>query len=181
MRRRDQLEDTTMAETKSEPKTVAEPKTIAEAKPVADAKSVKAKAAPGPGSELDLSATFREVAEKSVVQAKDAYDKIKTAAEETTDLIEDTYVTASKGFSEFNIKALEAARANINASFDFTRSLLQVKTLSQAVELTSSHIRKQFEALIDQSRELTEAAQKIANETAEPIKAGVDKIIKPAA
>ena len=158
-----------MADTKSEPKTVAE------------AKPAKAKAAPAPDTELDLPATFRDIAEKSVTQAKDAYDKIKSAAEDTTDLIEDTYVTASKGFSDFNVKALEAARTNINATFDFARALLQVKTLSQAVELTSGHIRKQFESLIDQSRELTEAAQKIANETTEPIKASVEKIIKPAA
>jgi phasin len=164
-----------MAETKTDPKPAAEAKTMADAKPA------KAKAAPAPDAELDLPATLRDIAEKSVSQAKGAYDKIKSAAEETTDLIEDTYVTASKGFSEFNVKALEAARANINASFDFARALMQVKTMSQAVELTTSHIRKQFESMIEQSRELTEAAQKVATETTEPIKAGVEKIIKPAA
>ncbi|NJL50333.1 MAG: phasin [Blastochloris sp.] len=164
-----------MAETKSEPK--SEPKS--ETKTVAEAKPAKAKAAPDTG--MDLTATYRDMAEKSVIQAKDAYAKIKSAAEETTDLVEDTYVTASKGFSDLNIKALEAVRANINASFDFAHALLQVKTLSQAVELTSSHIRKQVEALIDQSRELTEVAQKIATETTEPIKAGVERMIKPAA
>lgn len=150
-----------------------------ETKPVAEAKPQKAKAVTAAETELDMSATIRDIAEKSVTQAKDAYDKIKSAAEETTDLIEDTYVTASKGFSDFNVKALEAARTNVNASFDFARALLQVKSVSQAVEVTSSHIRKQFEVLIDQSRELTEIAQKIANESAEPIKASVEKIIKP--
>ncbi|BBF92076.1 phasin [Blastochloris tepida] len=172
-----------MAETKIEPK--MEPKSVAEAKSAeakpADIKAAKPKAPAAPAAELDLPVAMRDIAEKSVAQAKEAYEKIKSAAEETTDMIEDTYVTASKGISDFNVKALEAMRANINASFDFTRAVMQVKTLSQAVELTSSHIRKQFEALIDQTRELTELAQKIAADTAEPVKAGVEKVVKPAA
>ncbi|NJO53908.1 MAG: phasin [Bacteroidales bacterium] len=162
-----------MADTKIETKSVADVKS--------ETKPAKAKAPGAPATELELPVAMREIAEKSVAQAKDTYEKIKSAAEDTTDMIEDTYVTASKGMSEFNVRALEAMRANINASFDFTRAVMQVKTLSQAVELTSSHIRKQFEALIDQTRELTELAQKVATDTAEPMKASVEKVVKPAA
>ncbi|KAA5599237.1 phasin [Blastochloris sulfoviridis] len=168
-----------MAETKIEPKSMAEVKS-AEVKP-ADTKPAKPKAPVAAAADMELPVAMREMAEKSVAQAKDAYEKIKSAAEETTDMIEDTYITASKGLSDLNIRALEAMRANINASFDFTRAVMQVKTLSQAVELTSSHIRKQFETLIDQTRELTDLAQKIAADTAEPVKASVEKVVKPAA
>jgi phasin len=117
----------------------------------------------------------REFAEKSVAQAKDAYAKIKSVAEETSDMLEDTYTKATKGANEFNLKALEALRVNVNSAFDYTSQLLASKTLAEAVELSSSHVRKQFETLSAQAKDLTTIAQKVATETSEPIKAGVSK------
>jgi phasin len=127
---------------------------------------------------LDVPEAFREFAEKGVAQAKDAYARMKSAAEETTDLIEDTYATATKGVTEFNLKTLEALRANMNAGFDYAREMAGARTLADAVELSAVHMRKQFDALSAQTKELSAIAQKIATETAEPIKAGVSKSFK---
>jgi phasin len=127
---------------------------------------------------LEVPEVVREFAEKGVQQAKDAYDRIKTAAEEATNMLEDTYATASKGAAELNVKALEALRANINASFDYVQQLMGVKTLSEAVELSATHMRKQFDTLTAQSKELSSLATKVQTETAEPIKAGVSKTFK---
>jgi hypothetical protein len=49
------------------------------------------------------------------------------------------------------------------------------------VELSSTHARKQFEALTQQSKELSALAQKVATETAEPIKSGVSKALSKVA
>ena len=117
----------------------------------------------------------REFAEKSVAQAKDVYAKLKSAAEDTTDMLEDTYTTATKGATEFNLKALEALRSNVNSAFDYTSKLFASKTFAEAVELTSTHVRKQFEALSAQTKDLTTIAQKVTTDTAEPIKASVSK------
>ena len=68
---------------------------------------------------MEIPAAFREIAEKSVSQAKENYEKMKSAAEEATDVLEDTYATATKGASEYGLKCIEAARANTNATFDF--------------------------------------------------------------
>lgn len=125
---------------------------------------------------VEVPEMVREFAEKSVQQAKDTYAKFKTAAEETTDLIEGTYSTATKGAAEFNLKALEALRLNVNSAFDYTRELLAAKTVAEAVELSSTHMRRQFEALSTQAKDLTTIAQKVATEAAEPIKASVSKI-----
>ncbi|HMN51423.1 MAG TPA: phasin [Xanthobacteraceae bacterium] len=120
----------------------------------------------------------RELAEKGVKQAKDAYEKMKSAAEETTDLLETPYTTASKGAAEFNAKALEALRANVNASFDYTSKMLGSKTLADAAELSTTYFRAQFEALTAQAKDLSALAQKIATDTSEPIKSGVAKNFK---
>ena len=46
---------------------------------------------------MEISAAFREFAEKGVSQAKEHDEKMKTAAEEANGLLEDTYTTVSKG------------------------------------------------------------------------------------
>ena len=142
--------------------------------------------APAPKFELptydlpkfEVPEAMREFAEKGVQQAKDAYQRIKTAAEETTDILEDTYTTATRGATDYNLKALEALRENVNASFDYAQKLIGVKSVSEAVELSASHVRKQFETLSTQAKELAALAQKVAVETAEPVKAGVSKNLK---
>jgi len=124
---------------------------------------------------VEMPAAFREFAERGVAQAKDTYEKMKAVAEEATDVLETTYSTASKGASDYGLKMIEAARLNTNAAFDYAGELLAAKTLSEVFELSSTHARKQFEALTRQSKELGALAQKVATDTAEPIKSGMNK------
>ena len=130
---------------------------------------------------VEMPAAFRELAERGVAQAKDTYEKMKAAAEEATDVLETTYSTATKGASDYGLKVIEAARVNTNAAFDFAGELMAAKTLSEMVELSSTHARKQFETLTQQSKELSALAQKVATETAEPIKSGVSKALSKVA
>jgi phasin len=124
---------------------------------------------------VEMPAAFREFAERGVAQAKDTYEKMKAVAEEATDVLETTYSTASKGASDYGLKVIEAARVNTNAAFDYAGELLAAKTFSEVIELSSAHARKQFEALTRQSKELSALAQKVATDTAEPIKNGMNK------
>src|SRR5450759_237554 len=89
---------------------------------------------------MEVPAAFREFAEKGVNQAKDNWEKMKAATEEATDLLATSYSTASKGCADYGLKMIEAARANTNAHFDFTSQLLAVKSLSEAVELSTAHM-----------------------------------------
>jgi phasin len=127
---------------------------------------------------MEIPAAFREMAEKSVSQAKETYEKMKSAAEEATDMLEDTYATASKGASDYGLKMIEAARENTNAAFDFASQLMTVKSLSEMVELSTAHSRKQFETLTAQSKELAAIAQKVATDACEPVKESFGKAFK---
>jgi phasin len=127
---------------------------------------------------MEVPAAFRDMAEKSISQAKDTYEKMKAAAEEATDLLEDTYATTSKGVSDYGLKIIEVARTNTNAAFDFYSELFAVKSLAEVVELSTAHARKQFETYTAQSKELTAMAQKVATEAVEPVKEGVSKAFK---
>jgi len=126
-------------------------------------------------------AAFRDMAEKSLSHAKDNYEKMKSAAEEATGVLEDTYATASKGAADYSLKVIEFTRDNANSTFDFASELLGAKTFAEVVELSTAHARKQFEALAEQSKELATLAQKVATDAAEPIKEGMSKATKSAA
>lgn len=132
-------------------------------------------------SNVEVPAAFREIAEKSLAQAKEQYEKIKSTAEQATDVIEETYTAASSGCAAYGLKLIEAARANSNAAFDLMSGLMTAKSCSEVVELSSSYWRKQFDALTAQAKDLAEHAQKVASETAEPAKANFSSAFKKVA
>ena len=59
--------------------------------------------------------------------------------------------------------------------------LMTAKSYSQVVELSSAYLRKQFDALTSQTKELYEHAQKVATETAGPIKESISSTFSKAA
>jgi len=130
---------------------------------------------------MEVPAALREMAEKGVAQAKDNYEKMKSVAEEATDVLEETFATASKGASDYGLKVIENARANSNAAFDLFGKLLTAKSYSEVVELSTGYLREQFETSTAQVKELASVAQKAASETVEPIKEGFTSALRKAA
>jgi phasin len=124
---------------------------------------------------MEVPASLREFAEKGASQAKETYEKMKAAAEEATDVIEDTYANVAKGAADYGLKVIEATRTNTNAAFDFYTDLMNVKSYSDIIELSTAHARKQFEAVTAQTKDLAALAQKLATETTEPIKDSMSK------
>ena len=123
----------------------------------------------------------RAFAEKGVSQAREGYAKFKDAAEAHNGTIEAVFSSANKGAGAYSAKVMEFVKANTTASLDFTQQLFGVKSPSEALELWTSHSRKQLETFTAQAKELAELGQKIASETVEPIKANAAKFYKPAA
>ena len=119
---------------------------------------------------MEIPAAFRELAEKGLAQAKENYEKMKTTAEETTDLLEDTYANAARGCSGYGLKLIETARTNSNAAFDLFGELFGARSHAEVVELYTAYLRSQFDTAIAQAKDLAEHAQKVASETVEPMK-----------
>jgi len=119
---------------------------------------------------MEMPAAFREMAEKGIAQAKENYDKVKGAAEQATELLEDTYSSASKGCADYGLKVIAHAKTNSNATFDFYSELFSAKSFAEVVEKSSAFVRSQFETMTEQAKDLAECAQKAATDTAEPLK-----------
>ena len=120
----------------------------------------------------EVPATVLEFAERGAQQAKTAFDHLMAVAEDALSVVEDSYANLTKGFSELNLKAIDAAKANTNATFDLARSLTGVRSFAEAIEAQTAYVRGRFDAGVVQTQELTALASKVANDTAGPVREG---------
>jgi phasin len=128
----------------------------------------------------EMPEAFREITEKGVAHARDTYAKAKVASEEAADLFQNTYATITKGVTDYNLKLFEIARTSSRAAFDYALELLGAKSPSEFIELSTAQMRKQFDIVAAQNKELCALAQEIATEAAGTIKTGISKAFNKA-
>jgi len=90
---------------------------------------------------------------------------------------------AGKGQSGRRVSSkplIEIARTNNRAAFDYAHELLGVKSPSDLIELSTAHMRKQFDAVSAQNKELYALAQELTADATEPIKTGMSKAFNKA-
>jgi phasin len=118
---------------------------------------------------------MQRTTEDSIAQSKRMLERLKTAAEETSLSVETSLTTVSKGFSEINLRALSALKANADAQFAFIKALMETKTLSEAIALQSEHARTQFETIHAQAKDIGELIQQVSSRSIEPIKSSLNR------
>jgi len=127
---------------------------------------------------MEIPSVSREMAEKGIEQARDAYAKFKTMAEEATDMMEDSFETTRRGVLDFNHKAVDNAKSNTDATFRFVKDLFEVKTVAEMIELQTSFARSQFETLTAQAKDMQDLSTKLGSEMTETVKDAVEKASK---
>lgn len=125
-----------------------------------------------------LTESYREFAETGVVQSKEAYAKLKDAAEDATKTVEQTLESAQAGSVALGLKAIETVRTNADNSLSHFEAMLGVKSAAELFELQSAFFRTQAEAAVGQAKELQEAARKVAEDVSKPGKAAYEKAAK---
>ncbi|MDX3929599.1 MAG: phasin [Shinella sp.] len=121
---------------------------------------------------------FRDFAEKGAAQTKDAYAKMKEAADDATKTVEATFENAHSGSVELGLKAIEALRTNTENSLSHLEALLGVKSISELFELQTAFLRKQAEVTVEQAKSIQEATRKVAENVAAPGKSAAEKAAK---
>ncbi|HEY8578796.1 MAG TPA: phasin family protein [Beijerinckiaceae bacterium] len=135
-------------------------------------------AAPQPTEALDaameqinaMREMLRQSSEATLQQGRAMYDRLKQTAEETTGSFETAFETAKGGVVEINMKAIETLKANTDAAFGYMRALAGVKSFTELMELQSEHARRSCETFAAQSRDFAQMAQKVADDSAAPLK-----------
>ena len=127
---------------------------------------------------FEMPAAIRDFVEKGGTQTKENYEKWKIATNQVTSMVEASYSTAAKGALDYGLKVIEITQAHTNAAFDFIGKLVAVKSPSEAVELSTTHARRQFDVASAQGKELWTLAQKVATDVTEPIRTGMSKVLE---
>jgi hypothetical protein len=79
------------------------------------------------------------------------------------------FTSALENVRDLNVRLIEMARANTNATFDFAREVAEAEAPSDLVEACTTHATKQFDMLTKQASELTTVGQQFASTSAEPV------------
>jgi phasin len=125
-----------------------------------------------------FSESFRDFAEKGAAQTKEAYAKMKEAAEDATKTVEATLESAQAGSVELGLKAIEALRTNAENSLSHMEALLGVKSVAELFELQTAFLRKQAEVVVEQAKGLQETSKKVAEKVSAPGKSAAEKAMK---
>jgi len=68
---------------------------------------------------------------------------------------------AAKVADEYRARAFELMTANVNATLEYAQRLVNVKTPTEFVVLSTSHAYKQFESIVNQTAELGSIARRL--------------------
>jgi phasin len=125
------------------------------------------------GLETAVPEGVRALAEKTVAQTREAYDRSSDAFDASLTTFERSFEAAGQGAAAFNRKIVDIARRNVDASFDLAKSLAGAKDLSDIVQLQAAFWRKQFDVLMAQAEEVHALSTKITADAADPIKSHI--------
>jgi phasin len=113
----------------------------------------------------------RALAESTVDQTREAYDRSTDAFEASVATFEKSFDAAGRGAAAFNRKIVDIAQRNLSSGFDLAKSLAGAKTLTDMVEVQAAFWRKQFDTMTAQAEEVRELSTKMTADAAEAIKA----------
>ena len=124
---------------------------------------------------------FRAVAEKTVAQTREVYERSKGTLDASIEMFERTFGAAGQGAAAFNRKFIDIAQRNVNSVFDLAKSLASAKNLSEVVELQTAYWQKQSSALTAQAEEFRALSTKVTADAGGPplkahVKRGVDEL-----
>lgn len=110
---------------------------------------------------------MRKLAEKSMDQAREAFDGFVSMAGKAAGSLEQRAHATRAGAQEVSQKAMSFAEQNVASSFDLAQKLVAARDVGELVKLHADYVRKQTDLLSQQARELAETASRMAADTAE--------------
>jgi phasin len=114
------------------------------------------------GAQFEIPSELRAFTEKSVEQAKQAFDGFISAAHRTVSTLEGQAVSARQDAQNMGEKAVSFAEQNIASSFEFAQNVVRAKNVEDMLKLQTDYIRSQIQTLTDQAKELGQQAAKPA-------------------
>jgi phasin len=112
-------------------------------------------------AKFEMPTEMRAFAEKSMEQAKLAFDSFISATQQAVNTAETQAATARSGAKEAGELAMRFAERNMAASFEFAQRLLRAKDPQELTALHAEYVKTQVATLTDQAKELSKQAAKM--------------------
>lgn len=106
-----------------------------------------------PKLKLEVPPQVREFAEKSVDQAEKAISSFMQSAGRSVAMVPGPMTDVAK-------QALVISEANLKASFDHARKLMQAKDINEVMQLQSEFLKTQFGTATEQFKQMTSGTGK---------------------
>lgn len=111
----------------------------------------------GPGP-YDIPIEMREFADRSVEQARRAFEGFVGAAQRTVEAMGTSTEAVQAGAREAGLKAIEIAEANVAASLAFAQRLVRAADMAEMMQIQAEFLASQMQTMQAQARELSGAA-----------------------
>jgi phasin len=111
---------------------------------------------------FEIPAEMRALAEKSVDQARQAFETFMSAANQAASTADKQAAGARAGAKEVGELAVSFAERNVASSFEFAQQLVRAKDSQEVMSLHTDYVKRQIAALSEQTKELTREAAKMA-------------------
>ncbi|MCW4113566.1 phasin family protein [Aurantimonas sp. MSK8Z-1] len=111
---------------------------------------------------------FSAYGQRSMMQSKEVYARLRGAAEDASRTLETTMETAHHGSLSLSKKAMEVMRSNAEMGFAHIDSLMAARSLAEVIELQSSYLRRQVEIASDQIKEMQSLSQAVTRDVMTP-------------
>lgn len=121
----------------------------------------------------EIPVELREFAEKSVDQARKAFDGFLGAAHKAVSTFENQSTPVPFTSHEMARRTLSYAESNIAAAFDLAEKLVRAKDLNEVTQYQSEYLKHQFAALQEQARDFGATVQKSAADAGQHVQNAV--------
>ena len=98
---------------------------------------------------------MRAFAEKSVAQAREAFDGFIGAARKAAEQAQTTAATAQSSAKDLTQLTMSFAERNVASTFDFAQKLARAKDANEILALHADYVKRQMDALSDQAKEIS--------------------------
>ena len=109
-------------------------------------------------SPYEIPTEMRDFAERSVAQARKAFEGFMGAVHKTTGSLEGTPLSGAKDVSS---KAVTFAESNVNSAFDLADRLVHAKDVQEVLAIQADYLKSQLAAIEGQMKELGAAVQSV--------------------
>ena len=127
-----------------------------------------------------MNETFRAMTQKSMEQSKEAYSRMKSAADEATKALESTMEMAHQGSLQLSKKAIDAMRSEAEPGFQHLDNMMSPDSFAEVIEMQTAYVRKQIEMATDQSKDMQALTQSVAKDMMKPGRDAFEKASKNA-